>query len=237
MRPSLVEPNRPTKRPFPYWRRIVLGTLAVIWMVIIAYWGVLMFKTGGKGVIVGGILIMFSPLPIAMLLNPRDAGQDAAKGSHQATLGAAQASALRWAVRQDRLAISLGELQKPVWFSNHGSQLSFAGSEFPCEYASLDVGREEQKIHHLCQSRAREPSARAASALHLISPCSISRSMWWASASISATLLVGFSLGCVLGESLDGLLRTGRNFRCTVMPLIAPLRSGSGTSAVRPAET
>ena len=55
------------ERLFPDRLSYVLWFLALLWMVSIAYWGYRFLGYGGPGLIFGGILIAFSPLPVGLL--------------------------------------------------------------------------------------------------------------------------------------------------------------------------
>ena len=65
------------ERLFPDRRIYVLWLLALLWMVSIAYWGSRFLGLGERGLIFGGILILFSPLPVVLLVT-RD-GPDAGR--------------------------------------------------------------------------------------------------------------------------------------------------------------
>ncbi len=56
------------KQLFPDKRSFILWPLALFWLAAIWNRGWTLFILGGKAVVVGGILMMFSPLPVAMLL-------------------------------------------------------------------------------------------------------------------------------------------------------------------------
>jgi hypothetical protein len=55
---------------FPDRRSYVLWLLALAWMVAIGYhgWTFMRMGLGGHGAVFGGIFLVFSPLPVALLL-------------------------------------------------------------------------------------------------------------------------------------------------------------------------